>query len=57
MMGFKIALTGMLLATLLLLPAALKGTEPPIWFKAIVLITGFTGLAMVFAGALWAIWG
>ncbi len=55
-MGIKIAFSGLVLATLLLLPGVMKGTEPPSWFKAVVLITGFAGLLMALAGALLAIW-
>jgi len=55
-MGFKIAFSGLVLSFLLLLPAVLKGSDPPSWFKAIVLTTGFVGIFLVFVGTLCAIW-
>lgn len=55
-MGMKIAFSGLVLSVLLLLPAVLKDVNPPFWFKAIVVIVGCSGLIMVFAGLLVAIW-
>ena len=53
----KIIQTGLVLSVLLMVPGVMKGAaEPPDWVKALILVPGSAGLAMVFVGTLALIW-
>lgn len=56
-MAEKIALTGLLLSSLLLIPSLLKDFEVPFWAKALIIVPALAGLPMAFIGTLVAIWG
>ncbi len=61
-MSDKIILTGIILGSLLVVPLIVKwfgvdDSEVPNWFKAIIIIPGFTGLVMVFFGLIAKVWG
>tara|TARA_R110000782_G_C14819221_1_gene413886 strand:- start:32905 stop:33081 length:177 start_codon:yes stop_codon:yes gene_type:complete len=56
MMVQNLMQTGLMFALFLLIPGMLKESDPPDWFKIVVLTFGFGGLVAFFVSAIWVIW-